>query len=200
MYFKNNNISFFTSCTAEFIFPTKKSLCSNEYDNEYGNTYIHIYIYVCIYTYIYTYTYMQLWKQCALPVITTMAFWQLMHLGTWWPLIYTYMYIYFIYIYFYIIYICSICLSISLDLKCVQEFDSSYVKYTCIYIYIYIYMHVCFTYELPNSWSSINLVYRVEIFTCKCNAILKRSLLFNRDEISVRFNELKYQPGFKISI
>ena len=121
MYFKSNNISFFTSCTAEFIFPTKKSLCSNEYDNEYGNTY------------------MQLWKQGALPVITTMAFWQLMHLGTWWPLIYTYMYIYFIYIYFYIIYICSICLSIYLDLKCVQEFDSSYVKYTCIYIYIYIY-------------------------------------------------------------
>ena len=26
---------------------------------------------------------MQSWKQCALPVITTMAFWQLMHLGTW---------------------------------------------------------------------------------------------------------------------
>ena len=23
------------------------------------------------------------WKQCALPVITTMALWQLMHLGTW---------------------------------------------------------------------------------------------------------------------
>ena len=27
--------------------------------------------------------YMQLWKQCALPVITTMALRQLMHLGTW---------------------------------------------------------------------------------------------------------------------
>ena len=27
--------------------------------------------------------YMQSWKQCALPVITTMALWQLMHLGTW---------------------------------------------------------------------------------------------------------------------
>ena len=26
--------------------------------------------------------YMESWKQCALPVITTMAFWQLMHLGT----------------------------------------------------------------------------------------------------------------------
>ena len=28
--------------------------------------------------------YMQSWKQCALPVITTMALWQLIHLGTWW--------------------------------------------------------------------------------------------------------------------
>ena len=27
--------------------------------------------------------YMLSWKQCALPVITTMALWQLMHLGTW---------------------------------------------------------------------------------------------------------------------
>ena len=27
--------------------------------------------------------YMQSWKQCALPVITTMALWELMHLGTW---------------------------------------------------------------------------------------------------------------------
>ena len=106
--------------------------------------YIHIYIniYMYVYIHIYTYTYMQLWKQCALPVITTMAFWQLMHLGTWWPLIFTYMYIYFIYIYIYIIYICSICLSIYLDLKGLQEFDSSYVKYTCIYIYIYICMYV----------------------------------------------------------
>ena len=27
--------------------------------------------------------YMQSWKQCVLPAITTMALWQLMHLGTW---------------------------------------------------------------------------------------------------------------------
>ena len=27
--------------------------------------------------------YMQSWKQCSLPVITTMALWQLIHLGTW---------------------------------------------------------------------------------------------------------------------
>ena len=33
-------------------------------------TYIHIYIYII-------YTYMQSWKQCTLPVITTMALWQL---------------------------------------------------------------------------------------------------------------------------
>ena len=49
------------------------------------------------------------------------------------------------------------------------------------------------------SWN-FNSVYRVEIFTCNCNNILKRSLLFSRDEISTRFNELKLQPGLKISI
>ena len=38
--------------------------------------------------------YMQSWKQCALPVITTMALWQLMHLGTWCMYIYIYVYIY----------------------------------------------------------------------------------------------------------
>ena len=27
--------------------------------------------------------YMQSWKQCSLPVITTMALWQVMYLGTW---------------------------------------------------------------------------------------------------------------------
>ena len=36
--------------------------------------------------------YMQSWKQCALLVITTMAFWQLMHLGTWCT-VYIYIYI-----------------------------------------------------------------------------------------------------------
>ena len=38
------------------------------------------------------------WKQCALPVITTMALWQLMHLGIWC----TYIYILNIYIYIYV--------------------------------------------------------------------------------------------------
>ena len=49
------------------------------------------------------------------------------------------------------------------------------------------------------SWN-FNSVYRVEIFTRNCNVILKSSLLFSRDEISTRFNELKFQPGLKISI
>ena len=34
--------------------------------------------------------YIQSWKQCALPVITTMAFWQLMHLGTRWAMLQMY--------------------------------------------------------------------------------------------------------------
>ena len=49
------------------------------------------------------------------------------------------------------------------------------------------------------SWN-FNSVYRVEVFTCACNVILKRSLLFSRDEISTWFSELKFQPGLKISI
>ena len=36
-----------------------------------------------IYIYVYIYTHMLLWKQCVLPVITTVALWQLMYLGTW---------------------------------------------------------------------------------------------------------------------
>ena len=35
-----------------------------------------------------------LWKQCALRVITTMALWQLMHLGTWLHIMIIYIYIY----------------------------------------------------------------------------------------------------------
>ena len=49
------------------------------------------------------------------------------------------------------------------------------------------------------SWN-FNSAYRVEIFTCNCNVILKRCLLFSRDEISTRFNELKFQSGLKIFI
>ena len=102
-------------------------------------TYNHLYVYICIYIYIYIYIlyihlyiyiYMLSWKQCALPVITTMALWKLMHLGTWctvhtfilllwglstlcvmdhlWPHIYIYICMYIIYIYniyIYVIYI-----------------------------------------------------------------------------------------------
>ena len=43
-------------------------------------------------------------------------------------------------------------------------------------------------------------IYRDEIFTCKDNVILKRSLLFHRYKIPIRFNELEFQSGLKISI
>ena len=45
---------------------------------------IYLYIYIYIHKYIYTciYIYMLSWQQFAFPVITTMALWQLMHLGT----------------------------------------------------------------------------------------------------------------------
>ena len=48
--------------------------------------------------------------------------------------------------------------------------------------------------------SNFNSVCRVEVFTCNCNVILKRCLLSSRDEIPARFNELKFQPGLKVSI
>ena len=42
---------------------------------------MYVYIYIYIYTYIYIY--MQSWKKYAVPVITTLSLWQLMHLSTW---------------------------------------------------------------------------------------------------------------------
>ena len=47
---------------------------------------------------------------------------------------------------------------------------------------------------------NFNSVYRVEIFTCNSKAILIRSVLFSRDKVSIRFNELKFQSGLKIYI
>ena len=45
---------------------------------------IDIYIYIMLYIiYCYIYNFMLSWKQCALLVTTTMALWQLIHLGTW---------------------------------------------------------------------------------------------------------------------
>ena len=66
--------------------------CNNRYLNSniiiimlhlYTFTFIHTYIYIYIYIYISKMgaIYMQSRKQCALPVITSMALWQLMHLG-----------------------------------------------------------------------------------------------------------------------
>ena len=45
--------------------------------NNFGSVLNNIYIY--IYIYIYTHS----WKQCDLPVMTTVGLWQIMHLGTW---------------------------------------------------------------------------------------------------------------------
>ena len=43
-------------------------------------------------------------------------------------------------------------------------------------------------------------VCRKETFTCNWNVVLKRSLLFTRDEIYTWFNKLKFRPELKISI
>ena len=60
--------------------------------------YLHLFMLLSLtfwYIYIYIYIYMQSWKQCDLLVITTVALWQLMHLGnsctmTLWQLIHLY--------------------------------------------------------------------------------------------------------------
>ena len=46
------------------------------------------------------------------------------------------------------------------------------------------------------SWN-FNLLYRVEIFACNCNVILKRSLLFNRDKILTRLTCSNFNLGWK---
>ena len=52
-------------------------------------------MYVCIYIYIYICKYIYNRKeQCALPVTTIMALWQLVNLGTRCTVIYVYVYIY----------------------------------------------------------------------------------------------------------
>ena len=63
------------------------TLCSNigrislNLSSILNDRYIHTYIFLSLFLFIYIY--MQSWKQCSLPVITTMALWQLMHLCTW---------------------------------------------------------------------------------------------------------------------
>ena len=49
----------------------------------YVFVYLYVYIYIYIYKYIYICIYIQLWKQCVLLVITRMASWHFMYLGTW---------------------------------------------------------------------------------------------------------------------
>ena len=94
----------------EYVEHTYVCININTYIHRYIiHTYIHRYIHtymITIYIYIYVYMvsghkwsmtnrvlkshrskmsviYLQSWKQCAIPVITTTALWQLIHLGTW---------------------------------------------------------------------------------------------------------------------
>ena len=120
MYFKSNNISFFTSCTAEFIFPTTKSLCSNEYDNEYGNTYIHIYICMYIYIYIYIYIYAIMKTMCTPGYHHNgfLATHALGHMMT--TYIYIYVYIFYIYLFLYYIYLFYLSIYLSRSKVCTR--------------------------------------------------------------------------------
>ena len=80
----------------------------------------HIYIYVCVCV--------QSWKQCGLPVITTVSLWQVMDLGTW----HTW---------------CTnraLCVQVHQlpRRKCSDNHDDTWFSWLHIYIYIYIYMYI----------------------------------------------------------
>ena len=67
---------------------------------------------------------MQSWKQCALPVIITMALWQLMHLGTW----------------------CTVVV-ITGRAHCFHDNIYIYIIY-----HIYIYIYICYIYMIRYIW------------------------------------------------
>ena len=102
---------------------------------------------------------MHSWKQCALPVITTMALWQLMHLGTWCTAVHnvhvSYVLVHelpqshcvdnwggtlFWWLHRYCTHLASLRFEISGSVKCIT------------YIYIYIYIHFKNFNTLSLSW------------------------------------------------
>ena len=85
---------------------------------------IDIYVYIMLYIiYCYIYNFMLSWKQCALLVTTTMALWQLIHLGRWCM----------IYIYTYIIFLCCFATTSSLFFI---TFTESVMKRSCTMLWL----------------------------------------------------------------
>ena len=131
--------------------------------------YICIYIYIsCIYIYIYksghkwstthrvlkshrskmSIIYILSWKQCALPVSTTMALWQLMHLGTWctvphcwyqWSRVLKH----------------SLSLYIALYIYMCVYIYNIYI----IYIYIYIYIYIVCDHEIAQAMQFAETIF-----------------------------------------
>ena len=64
----------------------------------------------------------------------------------------------------------------------------------------HVYMEWKFQLGLFRSWLNFCSVYRDEVFEYNRNSIFTLLSLTMRDEISSRFNELKFHPGLKISI
>ena len=64
----------------------------------------------------------------------------------------------------------------------------------------HVHMEWKFQLGLFKSWLNFCSVYRDEVFEYNRNSIFTLLSLTMRDEISSRFNELKFHPGLKISI
>ena len=80
-FLKRTTTGFIRQWFKSYLLSIKKIKTTKQWKVLKANVFIYIYIYIYIYSYVYIY--MQSWKQCVLLVITTMALWQLMHLGTW---------------------------------------------------------------------------------------------------------------------
>ena len=109
------------------------------------------YIYICVYIYIYIYIYIYviyviMQTMCpSFPVITTMALWQVMHLGTWCTMYMMYM-MHMIYIYFYS-HLVSVRFEDSVSHgSLMTPYDHLWPLSIYVYIYIYIYIYTYITY------------------------------------------------------
>ena len=74
----------------------------------------------------------------------------------------------------------------------VPNFHPGLKKMSIIWKVWNFYSRLKFHHSLDKLSWNFNPVYRVEIFTCNCNVILKKSFLFSWDEISTRYTELKF--------
>ena len=81
----------------------------------------------------------------------------------------------------------------------VSTFHSELEKMSSIWKIWYFYPGLKFHLGLAKQRWNFDTAYRVESFTCNCNVILNRSLLFSWDKIWTRYTKLKFRTRLKIS-